>query len=65
VKAPVALAEEISEFAGKLDERADVQPSTRMEIIRLNSINVTRLRQSLQALSPGTVGSSTASGAKK
>ena len=63
IKAPVALADEVIEFAGKLDERANLQSSTRMEIIRLNSINVSRLRQSLQSLSPtrtGTAGAATA-----
>lgn len=56
IKAPVALADEVIEFAGKLDERANLQSSTRMEIIRLNSINVSRLRQSLQSLSPTRTG---------
>ena len=50
IRAPMTLMDELVEFVDNLDQRANLQPSTRMEVIRLNAINVNRLRPSLERL---------------
>jgi len=50
LKAPPELAREITEFVQQLDSRANLQPATRIEVIKLRELNTTRLKQSLPGL---------------